>query len=60
MIINEHYETDVKYVVGQSHVVLHMLGIWPSTNRQPNTTEKIINIMYGEAAGNYVRIRDPN
>lgn len=44
MIRNEHHKTDVKHVVEQSHVVLRMLGIWPSTDRQPNTIEKITNI----------------
>ncbi|XP_011058389.1 PREDICTED: odorant receptor 94b-like [Acromyrmex echinatior] len=44
MIPNEYQETDVKYVFEQSHVVLRMLGIWPSIDRQPNIIEKIINI----------------
>ncbi|EZA50021.1 ObirOr5-L4 [Ooceraea biroi] len=43
MIPNEHHEADVKYVVEQSHVVLRVLGIWPS-DRQPNTIERIANI----------------
>ncbi|XP_011684689.1 PREDICTED: uncharacterized protein LOC105448027 [Wasmannia auropunctata] len=45
MILNEHYETDVKYVVEQSHVVLRMLGIWPSTDRRPNVIERMTNIL---------------
>ncbi|KAF3054532.1 Odorant receptor 206 [Nylanderia fulva] len=44
MIHNQHYKKDVKYVVEQSHVVLRMLGIWPLTDRRPNTIEKVTNI----------------
>lgn len=44
MIHNKHYQEDVKYVVEQSHVVLRMLGIWPLTDRRPNTIEKVTNI----------------
>lgn len=44
MIPNEHHEADVKYVIEQSHVVLRVLGIWPSTDRQPNTIERMMNI----------------
>ncbi|KAL6259125.1 hypothetical protein P5V15_009047 [Pogonomyrmex californicus] len=45
MILNEHHEADVKYVVEQSNVILRMLGIWPSTDRRPDIIEKITNIV---------------
>ncbi|XP_011880388.1 PREDICTED: odorant receptor 4-like [Vollenhovia emeryi] len=44
MILNEYHETDVKYVIGPSHIVLRLLGIWPLTDREPNTIEKYANI----------------
>ncbi|XP_070517753.1 uncharacterized protein [Cardiocondyla obscurior] len=45
MILNQHYKTDIKYVVGQSHVVLRILGIWPSTDKLPSLIEKTANIL---------------
>ncbi|XP_070159151.1 odorant receptor 4-like [Polyergus mexicanus] len=44
MIHNKHYQEDVNYVVEQNHIVLRMLGIWPLTDRRPNTIEKVTNI----------------
>ncbi|XP_014467407.1 PREDICTED: uncharacterized protein LOC106740659 [Dinoponera quadriceps] len=46
MIINNvHYREDVKYALQQSRIVLRTLGIWPLTDRRPNTIEKISNIL---------------
>lgn len=44
MIPNEHYETDIKYVLEQTNIVLRVLGIWPLTDRSPNVIEKTANI----------------